>query len=499
MKTFKRLLFFIAGICLLIACSKDEPAVMPVYKLQNDALACGKVFKVEPTKGTDITENLKQAFADAKAAGPGSVVQLPKGNFELGFIEIHEFFGSFVGAGKGKTIITAKTGLDCEAIWGIGQFPFLIKFVGGDIKMNNMTLQTPPGEITSTGGDFWGLLLFADYSFNFEPKKCYIKALVDNVEFIGHPGGWYNCWYALQAAQDDNLSSPFKRSHIDMTVTNCTFDTFAWGTNMSYIKEGKLVVGTTNNGDDRTNSNKEGEHGDRTPNNGNVYTNCYEDVSFFDDINVDISVAGNIFNIPAGWTDGLDVDNYPYGQELQTKSPQVNVEGNIFNNAGENLGIWIHDHQHALYPEDNLPMLILIRKNQFNMNNVNGAGGCMYIRETKNTLVCNNKFSGTGMFAIYVDAFWPGTYNENGLIRGNNFSHATYTWTPIYLDTFTKNWTVECGELIKEAIIDLGVNNRIIGTNVKNFDDHHEHNIIGNHHSDKERDRNNDRGHKFFK
>jgi hypothetical protein len=123
----------------------------------------------------------------------------------------------------------------------------------------------------------------------------------------------------------------------------------------------------------------------------------------------------------------------------------------------------------------------------------------MYIRETKNTLVCNNKFSGTGMFGIYVDAFWPGTYSENGLIRGNNFSHATYTWTPIYLDTFTRNWTVECGELIKEAIIDLGVNNRIIGTNVKNFDDHHEHNIIGNHHSDKERDRNKDKGHKFFK
>ena len=100
MKTMKSLFLFFAGLCLIVACNKDNQVFMPGdgFQTQNYAFICGKVFKVHPTNGTDITADLKQAFDDAKAAGPGSVVQLPKGNFELGFIEIDEFYGSFVGA-----------------------------------------------------------------------------------------------------------------------------------------------------------------------------------------------------------------------------------------------------------------------------------------------------------------------------------------------------------------------------------------------------------------
>ena len=79
------MLIAVAG--LLVSCSKDETVILPGGDVQNDGLVCGKVFKVEPTKGTDITASLKQAFDDAIAAGPGSVVQLDEGQFEIGFIQ----------------------------------------------------------------------------------------------------------------------------------------------------------------------------------------------------------------------------------------------------------------------------------------------------------------------------------------------------------------------------------------------------------------------------
>ena len=190
MKTLKSIQLIVAGICLFIGCSKDEPA-LPGDELQNDGLVCGKVFKVQPTKGTDITTALKQAFDDAIEAGPGNIVQLPEGEFDLGFIEIHEFFGSFIGAGKGKTIITVKTGLDCDALINQNLYAWLISFVGGNINMSDMTLKYPQGTLVCAGGEWLtGFVMFTDYNAIYTSLNHYIKATINNVEFIGDPYAW---------------------------------------------------------------------------------------------------------------------------------------------------------------------------------------------------------------------------------------------------------------------------------------------------------------------
>ena len=222
MKTVQRILFLLAGICLMIACSKSDQSISDQsdLNLKSAPASCGEVILVEAVSGTDITDNLMQAFIEAKSAGPGSCVQLPEGEFYLGFIEVQDFFGSFKGAGQGKTIITANTGLDCDAVWNNGLFPYLIKFVSGDVYVNNMTLQTPSGGPCIGDVALYGLLLLADYSFGFDPdpENSYIKASVDNVEFIG---GWYNddynCYFGLMATQDD-FSDSWRRSNIDITV-----------------------------------------------------------------------------------------------------------------------------------------------------------------------------------------------------------------------------------------------------------------------------------------
>jgi hypothetical protein len=459
MKTLKRFLSFIAGICLLLSCSKSSDQLNPgLSGLSADnhegyGFGCGEVFVVKPN-GNDDTEPLKQAFEDAIKAGPGSVVKLVKGNYKVGFIELREFYGSFVGEGKGKTIITAKAGLDCEAANDLYEIPCIIKFVGGDIKMNNMTLQTPSEAICSSGDDLYGFVLFSDYNAQFEPENCYIKAVVNNVEFIGHPSAYvnslygYNCNFALQAMQDDWRDS-WKRSNIDMTVTNCTFNTFGFGTIMSYIKEGKLVVGTENN--------------------GNVYTNCLEAAGFWDDINVKISVTDNTFNIP-GLSYGLDIDNAPEGPESQTKSLLCTIEENEFNDKGGSVAVWLHDHQYALHPQDNIPMLISMKNNRINMSD--GADCGIYMLELQNAIFRNNKFTGTGNDGMYAICKWSDIISKNGFILGNNFSHTTFSDAAIYLDYTTKNWTV-IGNA-NATLINLGVDNII-----KNVNFNHGHDNSG--------------------
>ncbi|MDZ7608607.1 MAG: hypothetical protein U5K79_24160 [Cyclobacteriaceae bacterium] len=69
----------------------------------------GPVFKVYPT-GVDDTENLVQAFADAKVAGPGAIVKLAEGEFFFDNIEVTDFRGFFMGSGKNKTLVHSLPG-----------------------------------------------------------------------------------------------------------------------------------------------------------------------------------------------------------------------------------------------------------------------------------------------------------------------------------------------------------------------------------------------------
>jgi hypothetical protein len=455
MKTLKSILFFIAGACLIVACSKDEPSE-PGADIQNDALVCGKVFKVQPTKGTDITAALKQAFDDAIDAGPGSVVQLPEGEFELGFIEIHEFYGSFTGAGKGKTVITVKAGIDCDGLNNQNLYGWLISFVGGDISMSDMTLKYPKGTLVCNDahGLGAGLVIFADYNTYYTSINHYIKASVNNVEFFGDMlGPWdYHCWNGLAAGQDDMIWG-INRSHADIKITNCTFDSFGWGVQMIGIIDGKLTLGTKGN--------------------GNTITNCAESVAFTNNINVNFEVVGNKFSVPV-WSYGLVLNNSPwfFGDEPQTKIPLYTVEGNTFNLIGANSGVWMHDHRLVSNPDENLPVIFQARNNEFNMSNDPltstdvFSGIAMY--EVKGSVLRNNKFTGTSEFGIFAAPqdnpfeVWA----EDGLILGNNFSTANCTISAILFSELTKNWTV-VGVGKKSSVINAGTNNIITGMNVK--------------------------------
>lgn len=145
MKTLKRLLLGLVCTSLLAGCSKsDWPGGDPVNDDLKAATADVIIIPVGQPSGGDDTEAFKAAFAAAQLAGPGAVVLMEAGEYHLGFLEVYDFVGSFMGAGKDKTLVTAMNNLDGQAMKARNMQPDLVKFVGGEVTISNFTIQTPP-------------------------------------------------------------------------------------------------------------------------------------------------------------------------------------------------------------------------------------------------------------------------------------------------------------------------------------------------------------------
>ena len=473
----KKLFFFIAGISLLFACSKDEAPTLSDDNPQNETLACGKVFMVQPTKGSDITYQLKQTFADAIAAGPGSVVQLPEGDFELGFIEIHNFFGKFKGAGKDKTVITALEGLDIGPLVSLNLNTFLIKFVGGDVYMCDMTVRTPPGVLTTDPNEWWieGLVSFSAKNREYASPDDYIRAVVNNIDFIAgnEPvSGWKsNCNQGLMAGFDSRYTTipgGWPLSPTDITITNCSFENFdIYGALIAYTNGGKIIAGNKNNGNTFINNS----------------TSAYGyggSLAFWHNTNMEVAAISNNFIDPAGARFGIEATSAPWPDYLQqvpqTKATVFNIEQNIFNITGGIGGVLVNDQRRVIY-SDALPMLVQVKNNKFNMSD--GAFTGMGCFNNAGMVIRNNKFIGSGSFGVRVMRGPSSVFNENGLMLGNNFSSTIYSVTTVLLNNGSRNWTIVGGNL-GERVNNLGDNNLITGFNVNSFEGEFGQTIVDN-------------------
>ncbi len=125
---------------LLFACSDtDELLVADDAAPGLKKAPASAVFVVEPSGGDD-TPAIMQAFDDAKAAGPGSTVKLVMGEYQINFIEVGEFYGKFMGTGKGKTVINIVDDINIWDLIDQNLNHVLIRFVGGDVCVSQMTI-----------------------------------------------------------------------------------------------------------------------------------------------------------------------------------------------------------------------------------------------------------------------------------------------------------------------------------------------------------------------
>jgi hypothetical protein len=107
----------------------------------------GSTFIVLPT-GTDDTANLQCAFDAAVEEGPGAGVRLLAGDYYTGQIVVHDFYGSFSGAGARRTAVFNLPNLYVTPVdhylnppSADNPWPMLFIFVGGEISISRMALR----------------------------------------------------------------------------------------------------------------------------------------------------------------------------------------------------------------------------------------------------------------------------------------------------------------------------------------------------------------------
>lgn len=443
---------FVTFTGLLFSCNKYEQMDLNLSGLSgtnpvSQSRMQEVTYIVEPN-GTDDTEALNDAFNEVISHGAGAVVQLVEGEYHLNFIEVREFFGTFRGAGKGKTIITTVSDLNVDALLSQNLNTVLIRFVGGDVYMSDMTIKTPPGAL-STGSQDWidGLVGFSSITSQYTSENEYIRAGINSVEFAGHAD---NTAHGLKAESgfQNTIPGGIPLSHIDITITNCSFDGMSlYGALIQQIRKGKIIVGAKNN--------------------GNLFNNVYyASLGLWFNVNVEMYVEGNTFVNPVSTRFGMELFSSPYPgfneQVAQTNVTVCNIEQNTFTINGGTGGMLINDRRRYIYPDD-LPMLVQVKNNRFNMSENAMTGiGCFNM---SGMLIRNNIFEGSGQYGVRIMGPSPYPYNENGLMLGNNFANATYSVTTVLLDTRTRNWTIAGGNL-GESVTNNGENNIITGMNV---------------------------------
>jgi hypothetical protein len=460
MKTLIRFLFIAGCIALFATCQKTDQVMDDLSGVELKNAPVVPVFPVEPN-GVDDTEAILQAFTDAQAAGPGAIVQLSEGEFHLGFIEIHDFCGIFKGAGQGKTVITAMNNLNSQLLWDQHQVVTLMKFVGGEVQICQMTIQSPPGKLSVTGppqGHIYSFINFTTFTALYETRNDSrsIHAVVDHVSFIGQTlaGGpgitkGYNCAYAIHAGWDCYGLTDLPREKVNLTVTNSIFDTFYYGIVAEGVKNCQFTIGKSTR--------------------GNLFKNSDAGFGIYQYRDIEVVGEGNTFDMNPGATYGIELHDgydsyYPFFRaETATVPSTFNIGFNVFNMPRSRYALYINNVR-RLSPVLEIPSVYQVRNNVFCMENGLGYSRGITCYRTKGMVIRNNRFTGPGNIGIYL-------LNDNieGLILGNNFSETEFSSSAVYLHSTTKNWAVVGGDLIGR-IINNGTGNVITGMTVSTSD-----------------------------
>jgi hypothetical protein len=434
-------------VLLLSTCSKDKELsdLTGVPDLKS-AHSHGAVITVNPS-GSDDTQALIDAFAEAKAAGPGSVVSLAEGTFRIGFIVIRDFNGYFRGAGKANTRIQNLDDMpSCLYFYENNMFTMLLNFVGGDVHVSQMTFATTDGPVTPDDlyyGFLPVLLGISDYTAMYTPANRYIKATVEDVDFVGGNYGGNNSVFGT----DHNVAMPLfvgaqegavtLYSHIDITIKHCGF---------YHAGNGPDVFGL----DDNSNLVIE----------NNISKNTFYGLFIGGYLGLKANIKNNRFyESPMG--NILDNSGYGLMPDIKMKQrPEFYISGNYFQGLAGITTLTLVDTRHVQYPDEGLPQLFEVKGNFFEANDDENT---IQILNTVGSKIWNNKFIGNATVGVYIDGDSPtGIFAEDLQLTGNNFFGGTYSDAAVYLGPYSMNCKVV--GVPSDKVVDLGQNNSIIGT-----------------------------------
>jgi hypothetical protein len=454
-KLFLLLIFIVPLIC---SCSKDglqNMAQLTDPMFENGAISSfAAVIEVYP--GVDDTQALLDAFNEAATFGKGTVVKLMPGIFRIRMIEIKEFFGVLTGSGKGNTIITNLANIPKpDDVIALKKLPALIKFIGGDVTMTNLTVQLT--YMPWLGLLDFNMLMFSDYSMDFMPSDKYIRIRLNNLEIkgISNPAPPYFAAPVLgtKIAPDiqRNAEGVFPRGNVDASISNCIISDFANGITVWGCKKGNIDIGT------------EG---------GNVFEKTGRGLSINENIGVHVKILNNKFIQIPEHGNILDINTGETVLPVLVNSLEVpkidagtyEIRNNLFDITGPNAAaIGLMDTWRVAHPENPTWMKMNWQFNTFVLKNMGWIGSTYCIKDISMT---NNTFAGDDMqwsVLLNTNLYWrtdlPNNISENCKLINNHFIRKN---VGLILDVNVNNWQV-MGDLSNLMVNDFGENNIILG------------------------------------
>ncbi len=432
-------------------CSKDSDLLTGPTDDAGLKCAHDKVFVVRPSGGDD-SQALLDAFEDAKAAGKGSVVQLVSGTYVIKYVKVNDFYGSLLGAGSNKTIITClPESVPCDQIWQDNEFTALLKFLNGDVTIANMKFVLPDGKPCAFGplnesdyaGDLFTILLLADWGSTHKPAGSNMNAKIKNVEFEGGSDGGYGTWWhtdhnALMGIWygPDVLwtDASFTWGKGNCTIDNCTF---------TYMLDGAEASGTGfNSGTSILNS---------------TFVNNYGQIYASTMFGSRILIRNNHFT--GGEMSDVWVDDMYLTGDPPPDRTTLDISGNTFDSPENAMSVFLTDVGRITYTNDAYAMLLKISNNTF-FNRSGGYG--IFAGNSKDLKIWNNRFKGSGQAGIRLDGdAASGIFALNASMMANNFREADYVGPDIFLGPFTKGCKI--AGVPSDEVEDLGVDNKVIG------------------------------------
>jgi hypothetical protein len=452
---------FSLGIILMMlvlcTCSKDDTFVSNSSG-QDDLLKKahkGAVFTVSPSGGDD-TQAFKDAFDDAKAAGPGSVVQMEAGQYNIQPIEVRDFNGYFRGAGTGNTTISNWPDIPCNDFWAVDNCPYLMQFVAGNITISDMTFQLNDG--CPCAGPQWNyeifgdllvsVLVLTDYTLSYMPNNRYIKGVVKDVNFVGGnlcAGGTDPYGRNVNTNMTIYIGAPWwigTENNIlsdgEITVTGCRFERGTVGPDVAQFSENSKIVIENN-----------------------YISECIYGIYSFANLGPQFSVKNNQFQNNVYYDIVIDDNDYGYYPNLVLQQrTEWNIAGNNFQSLPGVTNLFLGDFRRTLRPDEGFPQLFDIKGNTF----ITQEGGmAIYSLNNVGAKILNNKFTGVGSVGVMIDGdAATGTWAERNCLIGNNYFGANYTDAAVYLGPYSRNCKVV--GVAADQVLDEGVNNTVVGT-----------------------------------
>jgi hypothetical protein len=439
------------------SCSKNgliEDYSWNDHVLKN-AAASGSVFEVYP--GANATQALIEAFDNAKIAGKGAVVKLMAGNYELGSIEVREFFGTFMGAGSALTIITNKADIATQNERNAA----IIKFIGGEVTVSDMAVKFSP---LNNAAELFAFL-FTDHSDDFVPAKSYVKADVRNVSITGLFGPdkypaknsdftFYNgidlCPYVPESQQD------ITRSNIDANINGCSFLDLGKGMKVNGLKSGLLNIGTDK---------------------GNIFQKYLTGILFNENTGISAKMANNDLAYYYSYDTQIAIDiSSGKGRSFENISGGLGKYEIRYNKfyGGELCMICVSDIWRSCNPDNPAWMNISIDHNTFTGEYMSVA---LASYAMKNALFSNNTFKGEDV-SIYTyglslapdDPLYEYSLGEGNKYLNHNIEFE-YDIFWMYFATDTESNLV-VGNTYRIKLWDYGTNNKFNGTKAEKNQPH---------------------------